>query len=61
MNKIENDFNKTCFHNLIFQYKNRFQEDKVDLWTTKFALKTENVKFLASLPQAVLQDLKKIP
>ena len=27
-------------------------------WTKKFTLKTENVKFLTSLPQVVLQDVK---
>ena len=59
MNKIENDFNKICSPNLIFEYKNNFQEDQVDFWTKKFTLKTEKVKFLTSLPQVVLQDTKK--
>ena len=48
MNKIENDFNERCSPNLIFQYKNCFQEDQVDFQAKKFTLKTENVKFLTS-------------
>ena len=59
MNKIENDFNKICSPNLIFSYKNCFQKDKVDFWTKQYPLKTENVKFLTSLPQVVLQYIKK--
>ena len=59
MNKIENDFS-TSSPTLIFVYKNRFQKDIVDFWTKDFTLKTENVKFLTSTPQVVLQDIKKI-
>ena len=59
MDKIENDFNKICFPNLIFQYKNHFQEDQVDFWTKKFTLKTENFKLLKIPPQIVLQYIKK--
>ena len=59
MIEIENDFDKICSPNLIFQYKNRFQEDQVDFWIKKFTLTTENVKFLTSPPQVVLQDTKK--
>ena len=58
LNKIENDFNEICSPNLIFSYKNHFQEDWVDFWNKKFTLKTENVKFLTSTPQDVLQGIK---
>ena len=40
MNKIENDFDKICSPNMIFQYKNCFQED---FGSKKFTLKTEKV------------------
>ena len=40
MSKIENDFNKTCYFDLIFEYKIRFQEDEVNFWTKKLILKT---------------------
>ena len=60
MNKIENDFNEICSPNLIFQYKNCFQEDSVNFWTKEFTLKTENVKFLTSPPQFVYKILKNL-
>ena len=52
MNKIKNDFNKRCSPNMMFNTKIIFRK-------IKFTLKTENVKFLTSLPQVVLQDIKK--
>ena len=58
MNEIENDFDKMCCPNLEFQCNNRFQEDQADFWTRKFTLKTENIKFLTTLPRVVLQDTK---
>ena len=58
MNKIENDFNNNCSPNLIFSYKNCFQEDQVDFQAKKFILKAENIKFLTSRPQVALQDIK---
>ena len=60
MKKIENDFNKRCSPKLLFQYKNRFQEDEVDFWTKELTLKTGNVNFLTSVPQVGLQNIKKI-
>ena len=59
MKEIQNDFDKICSPYLIIQYKNHFNEEKVDFWAEKFTLKTENVKFLTSLPQVFLQDVEK--
>ena len=39
--------------------KNHFREDYVDSQTKTFTLKSENVQFLTSPPQVVLQDMKK--
>ena len=58
MNRIEKDYNKACSPNLIFYYKNCFQDDWVNSWTKKLTLKTENVKILTILPQIFLQDIK---
>ena len=58
MSKIENYFNKTCSPNLILIQK-LFSGRLSQFWTKKLTLKTENVKLLTSLPQVILQDIKK--
>ena len=39
--------------------KNHFQQDPIEVWPPKLALKTENAQFLTVLNQKILQDIKK--
>ena len=59
MIEIENVVNKSCSPNLIFRLENNFQEDQVDIWPRKLTLNSENAQCLTTLPQTVLQDIKK--
>ena len=59
MIEIENIVNKSWSPNLIFIQENNSQEDLVDTWPQKLTLNSENNQFLTTMPQTVLQDIKK--
>ncbi len=59
MIEIEKVANESCSPILIFRKENSFREDWVDIWPRKLTLNSENAQFLMTLPQTVLQDIKK--
>ena len=59
MIEIENVINESCSPNFIFGKENRFPEDSVDIWPRKLTLNSDNAQFLTTLPQTILQDIRK--
>ena len=56
MTKINNDFRKSCSSNSIILSENCLQEDLVDKRPWKLALNSENVLFLMTRLQLLVQD-----